>query len=54
MEEERYVITPKGIATLALLQVGLVNSIEDPRINGFWTIFETNMKDKGYVKEDKE
>jgi|GEM_PF-2858528 len=34
-----YQLTPKGIACLALLRTGLVESIEDPRIDGFWELF---------------
>lgn len=52
--EERYVIAPKGIATLALLECGLVDSISDPRINGFWCIFEQGMMKGGYIVTDEE
>lgn len=50
--ENVYKITPKGIATLALLQTGLVNEMDDPRIEGFWTIFKAVMQRHDYVKED--
>ena len=53
-EEERYVITPKGIAYLSLLQCGLVTDINDPRIEGFWTLFEYGMRTGGYIKEEDE
>lgn len=52
MSEETYKITPKGIATLALLQTGLVNEMDDPRIDGFWTIFEAMMRRNEYIMED--
>ena len=51
MKEETYRITPKGIATLAMMQTGLVEDMDDPRIDGFWTIFEAIMTENGYVKE---
>ena len=50
MENEVYMITPKGIAVLALLESGLVTSFEDPRIDGFWKLFEFGMQERGYVK----
>lgn len=49
-EEESYEITPKGLACLALMQVGLITDINDSRADGFWTLFELSMKEKGYVK----
>lgn len=49
-EEESYEITPKGLACLALMQVGLITDINDFRADGFWTLFELSMKEKGYVK----
>lgn len=52
MNEERYELTPKGIAYLAALQTGLISSIDDPRIDGFWTLFETRMYEMGYVQDD--
>jgi len=50
-KEETYKIAPKGCAALALLRCGLITNIDDPRIDGFWTIFEKLMKDNDYVKE---
>lgn len=54
MEDEVLVLAPKGIASLAMKQVGLVTSSEDPRIDGFWTIFERMMREHGYVADDEE
>lgn len=51
MKEEKYVLTPKGIAILAMLQTGLVDDMDDPRIEGFWTIFDALMDRHGYVEE---
>lgn len=52
--EEKYIISPKGIAVLALLESGLINDIDDPRANGFFTLFEAKMRQHGYVVEDEE
>lgn len=49
-----YQLTPKGIACLALLRTGLVESIEDPRIDGFWELFQTDMDALGYTQEVEE
>ena len=51
--KEEYRLTPKGIAVIAMLQTGLVSDMDDPRIDGFWTIFETIMRRNGYVEEDE-
>jgi len=53
-EDEELMLSPKGIATLALLQVNLVNDGEDPRIDGFWTLFETMMRKSGYVSDEED
>lgn len=49
-----YQLTPKGIACLALLRTGLVESIEDPRIDGFWELFQAYMDALGYTQEVEE
>lgn len=54
MKEEMYRLTPKGIAVLAMLQTGLLEDMVDPRIEGFWTIFEALMTRNGYVEERRE
>lgn len=51
--KEEYRLTPKGIAVIAMLQTGLVSDMDDPRIDGFWTIFEIIMRGNGYVEEDE-
>lgn len=53
-EDEELMLSPKGIATLALQQVNLVNDCEDPRIDGFWTLFETMMRKNGYVSYEED
>ena len=54
MREEKYRLTPKGIAVLAMMQTGLLEDMDDPRIEGFWTIFEAIMTRSGYVEERHE
>lgn len=49
-----YQLTPKDIACLALLRTGLVESIEDPRIDGFWELFQADMDALGYTQEVEE
>lgn len=51
--EEKYVITPKGIATLAMLRTGLIQSMNDPR-EGFWQLFESDMERLGYIVYEQE
>lgn len=53
-DEEKYVITPKGIAVLALMECGLIDSTDDPRINGFWRCFDQEMMKAGYVATGEE
>lgn len=49
-----YKITPKGIAALALKQCGLVQSIDDDRVNGFWKIFSVDMEQCGYIVDEED
>lgn len=51
MKDKTYKLTPKALAVLALMQVGLITSIEDPRAEGFWAIFEHDMTTSSYVRE---
>jgi len=53
-DNEMYQITPQGIAALSLLQCGLVEHMDDPRINGFWALFESGMIKSGYIVEEDE
>jgi len=51
-KEETFRITPKGIAALAMIQCGLIQSMDDPRLGGFWTIFSNDMQEHGFVLEE--
>lgn len=53
-DNDRYELTPKGLALLAMMQTGLVEDMDDPRIDGFWTIFSVLMDRHGYVEELKD
>lgn len=44
--------TPKGIATLAMLRTGLIQSTDNPRFEGFWQLFESDMERLGYIHPD--
>ena len=50
MEEERYVLTPKGIAVLCLQDIGI--ELTDHQLDHFWILFEHYMKQFGYIRED--
>ncbi len=50
-EDVAFTITPKGIASLALRRCGLVQDYDDPRKEGFWALFQSAMKEHGYVEE---
>lgn len=52
MEEIRYVLTPKGCALAAMMDVNLIDNIDDPRVNSFWILFEHYMSKGGYIKEE--
>ena len=47
---ERYALTPKGLANVAMLQTGLIDNLDDPRFEGFWSIFVAGMNEHGYIK----
>ncbi len=49
-----YQVPPKGLATLALLDAGLIDDFDDHRIDLFWDLFEKDMQTHGYVQEDAE
>lgn len=53
-DDEVYVVTPKGLATLALLDASLVDDFDDHRIDLFWDLFEKDMQAHGYVQEEAE
>lgn len=46
-------ISPKELAALALIQTGMVSDLEDPRIDGFWTLFCKSMDDCGYIMPEE-
>ena len=53
-DSKKYVLTPKGIAVLALLESGLISSSNDPRIDGFWRIFYDSMVKLDYVQNPED
>ena len=50
MNEERYVLTPKGIALLCLNKAGI--EFTDSQLDTFWILFEHYMAQAGYLLED--
>lgn len=49
MEEECYVITPKGIAYLCLSNIGI--DLTDSQLDAFWILFEHCMRQNEYLVE---
>jgi hypothetical protein len=52
MEEEKYQLTPKGIFSVALKRVNLVDDVMDWRIDAAWSIFQLMMEQNGYVDNE--
>ena len=50
-EEELYVLSPKGCASVALMDAGLVAKSNDSRIDVFWEHFTDLMNRFGYIQE---
>ena len=48
-EEDILVLTPKGIVTWNLLVLGMIDGLDDPKIEAFWTLFEEGMRKNGYI-----
>lgn len=55
MEDEYWVIAPKGIFLVALQKAGLTaNALGDKRAFEAWDIFEESMKRHGYLERPNE
>lgn len=50
-DEERYVVTPKGLAWLAFCQCGIADKISESQFEGFWNLFISSMEKANYVTE---
>lgn len=50
--EEKYVVTPKGLFALALTRLNLVENVTDWRTDAAWAVFETMMKEQGYIVDE--
>ena len=51
-DEEKYVLSPKGIFSLALAKTHLIEDVMDYRIDAAWTIFELLMRERGYLVDE--
>jgi len=49
---ERYVLSPKGCAVCAMLDAGIIDNINDERIDVFYHEYERLMSLHGYIKKD--
>ena len=45
-----YRITPKGLATLAMIDAGLITSTDDRRFYRFWDEFYNGLINAGYIE----
>lgn len=50
-EEVAYKLTPKGCATAALMNAGLIKNSDDPAVDVFFAEFSKLMVKCGYVEE---
>lgn len=53
-EDTTYLLTVKGIISIAMIESGILDNIDDPRINGFYTLFENYMRKAGYVHDPED
>lgn len=49
-EEEKYVITPKGCAVLAMFDAE-IELKDEAQLDLFWVKFQERMENAGYIKE---
>lgn len=47
-------LSPKGCAIVAMLDSGIIDDIDDERVNKFWILFQSNMLKCGYVKLEED
>ena len=50
-ENTEFRLTPKGIAYMTMLKLGIFNKITESDFDDFWALFEMHMKKSGYIKE---
>jgi hypothetical protein len=51
-DEERFVISPKGLAMLAARNAELIDDLDDVRFEAFWLYFDHYMHKHGYIEEE--
>lgn len=54
LEDEKYILTPKGIFTMALITNNLATNIDDPKIQDSWDCFEKSMEELGYIQNSND
>ena len=54
MSDEKWTLSPKGCAVVALLDAEIINDIDDGRVNKFWRLFQSNMLKHGYIECEQE
>lgn len=51
---DEWKLSPKGCAIAAMLDSGIIDDIDDERVNKFWRLFQLNMLKCGYVKLEED
>lgn len=53
-DQERYILSPKGIFHICLYEAGLIDQLNDKRAEIAWDSFKELMNKCGYISEEKE
>lgn len=51
---DEWKLSPKGCAIVAMLDSGIIDDINDERVNKFWRLFQSNMLKCGYVELEED
>lgn len=51
---DKWKLSPKGCAIVAMLDSGIIDDIDDERVNKFWRLFQSDMLRCGYVKLEED
>ena len=51
---DKWKLSPKGCAVVAMLDSQIIDDINDKRFNKFWRLFQSNMLKCGYVKLEED
>lgn len=51
---DEWKLSPKSCAIVAMLDSGIIDDIDDERVNKFWRLFQSNMLKRGYIKLEED